>query len=146
MKITKLLIITTCVILLLLIVAQTIDITWSSKVIFKSIQPAEINYGSFDPYCFLVVKENKTFHERLKIIIVNKQLVDSGGDYGFHMNYFDDYYNEYIKSEELKRAKVIWKSDGVTFEIPMLIWTNKGNDFDKKYKLFIPKESFIGGR
>lgn len=146
MKKTKIITITTGLTLLFLVVTQIIDITWSSKVLFKSIQPTEINYGSFDPYCFLVVKENKTFGTRLKIKIINKQLLDGGGDYGFHINYFDDYYNEYIKDAELKKANVIWENSGVAFEVPMLIWAKDGNNFDKKYRLYIPKESFIGGR
>ncbi len=133
-------------ILLFLVVTQMIGISWSQKVLFKSVQPIGINYNSFDPYCLLVVKEQETLRTRLKIKIVNDKLYKDGGDYGYHMNYFDDYYNKYIKGEELKRAKVVWEDNGVTLEVPMLIWTKNGNDFNKKYRLFIPKESFIGGR
>jgi hypothetical protein len=36
-------------------------------------------------------KEQKTLGIRLTSKIINKALLDNGGDYGFHMNYFKDY-------------------------------------------------------
>jgi hypothetical protein len=146
MKTSKILIGIAFLILLFLVITQMAGIIWSSKVLFKSVQPHEINYNSFDPYCLLVVKEQKTLGTQLKIKIINDKLYEAGGDYGCHMNYFDDYYSEYIKGEELKKAKVIWEDNGLILEVPMLIWTKNGNDFNKKYRLFIPKECFIGGR
>ena len=48
--------------------------------------------------------------------------------------------------KEYRRSKVIWEDNGLILEVPMLIWTKNGNDFNKKYRLFVPKERFIGGR
>lgn len=129
-----------------MIVTQLIGLTWSEKILFKSCQSVEVNYNSFDPYCLMITKEQKTLGSRLMIKVINKALLDGGGDYGFYMNYFEDYYNEYIKNKEFERAKLEWSNEGVSLEVPMYVWTEGGDNFDSKYRLFIPKKSFIGGR
>jgi hypothetical protein len=129
-----------------LVVVQAIGITWSEETVFKSCQSVGVNYGSFDPYCLVVVKEQKALNSRLSINIVNKASLDGGGDYGLHLNYFEDYYNEYVKNKEFEKAKVEWGDEGVRLEVPMYVWTESGGNFDNKYQLFIPKKSFIGGR
>ncbi len=129
-----------------MIITQLIGFTWSEKALFKSCQSTEINYNSFDPYCLIITKEQKTLGGRLMIKVINKTLLDGGGNYGFYMNYFEDYYNEYIKNKEFERTKVEWINDGINLEVPMYVWTESGDNFDSKYRLFIPKASFIGGR
>ncbi len=139
-----LIIISAIAILSFLFITQLLGIVWSEKVLLKSYQPSEINYKSFDPYCLVIVKQQKTMETRLKIKIY--KTLGSGMGVYFEMNYFEDYYNEYIKNKEFERAKVEWSNEGVNLEVPMYVWTENGDNFDSKYKLFIPKESFIGGR
>ncbi len=129
--------------LLLLLFSHWLNISWSSKELFKVLQSDEINYNSFDPYYLVVTKEQRSLSTRLKIKIISEALYEAGAGYSASFNYFDDSCNEYNLKEQLKKAKVLWIDMGVVFEVPVLIDTQEETNFDNKIRLFIPKESFI---
>lgn len=108
----------------------------SFKVIKSWEQPDSINYNSFDPYFFNVVQDNVDLGHlpfsapRNYFIYIGKESNEI--TYGHIKNYSFEY-NQNI-FEYLNRCTVRWNEDGVLFQEP------------SGHRLFIPKNSFIGGR
>ena len=108
-----------------------------SLEIVKSWKQSEsINYNSFDPYFFNVVKDNVDLGHlpftvsRNYFIYIGKESNDV--TYGHIKNYSFEYNNDI--EEYLSLCSVQWSQAGVTFKEP------------SGHTLFIPKKSFIGGR
>ncbi len=110
-----------------ILMAEMLGITWSQEVKFTSCQPKELSYGSFEPYCFQVIKLKQPLHSR-NIILISKKIEPN---YGFVINFPT---TDIIGKEELDGLQVQWQAEGLQIET---IW---------KVRLFIPKEKFIGGR
>lgn len=133
-----------CMALVLIIVAQLLGISLKNRVLYKNCAPQETNYQSFDPYCLYIIERRRLLDSRVFLRVINQNQGPSG--YGFEMNYFSDYFNDFVNGEELKRAKVIWEEDGISLSIPVSTYVKEAPVFLNQYRLFIPKESFIGGR
>ena len=108
----------------------------SLKIVKSWKQSELISYNSFDPYFFNVVTGNIDLGHlpftvsRNYFIYVGKESNDV--TYGHIKNYSFEY-NDDIE-EYLSLCSVQWSQEGVTFKEP------------SGHTLFIPKESFIGGR
>ncbi|MEK7505070.1 MAG: hypothetical protein AAB589_02200 [Patescibacteria group bacterium] len=119
------------IVFVLLILTQIIGVSWKSKVLSEWCQPAEVNYDSFGPYCLRIIKQTKTLGSSLIMAIVNQGNYQSG-DYGYTLNYpFNNFSGEYDQE-----TTVIWQNNGIEISFPE----------PDKLRLFIPKDSFIGGR
>jgi hypothetical protein len=114
-------------ILISLILSHLVGFVWSNEEIFKSQQPKELNYNTYDPYSLRIIKQKRTLGSEY-IIMVSKY-VEPG--YGHVLNYPEPYV---ISEDELKKVIVKWSSTGIELQLTM------------GHKLFIPKNAFIGGR
>lgn len=125
----SIIIIRALVILLLffLILSHVMGFVWSNDQLFRSQQPKDINYNSYDPYSLYIIKQKRTLGKGY-IIMVSKD-IEPG--YGHVLNYPETYV---ISEDELKKVQVKWNSLGIELRLPA------------GHTLFIPKNAFIGGR
>ncbi len=113
-------------ILLFIIVIQILGISYSSKEIFKSCQPTNIDYKSFGPYCLWINIEKQPLSSKLVLVIAKEN--DKKGV--FHsLNYPNE-----ISETDLAKITVLWNENGVEIKEP------------SGFKMEIPKSKFIGGR
>ena len=107
----------------------------TDRVIKQWQQPAEVNYGSFDPYCLSVIEGSRDwgkgdFPRRHYLFVGRGTAAPSYGhscDYEFHASSED-------VDAHVAQSSVEWTPQGVT----LLEATG--------HRLFIPKKAFIGGR
>lgn len=101
------------------------------KVLYESRQPADIKYGSFDPYVLRIVEGpiqwNMFGWHRSSLIKVTRSPDSS---YGHFINIDLDI----SYSTDGSEAATVWSPDGVQVSYP------------SGHRLFIPKRAFIGGR
>ncbi|AIE83428.1 hypothetical protein [Fimbriimonas ginsengisoli] len=99
----------------------------SGKVLYRSPQPAGVNYGSYDPYELTIVegpiKWNWVGWPRSSEIWVAP---GGGHDYGYSA-VFD-------AGGSVSVDKTTWSTEGIEVS------------FSSGHRLFIPKKAFIGGR
>lgn len=107
--------------------SQLIGISWNREEIFKSCQPSEINYESYDPYCVSIIKKRQTFNFKYYIWVAKK--IDPS--YGHAINYPN---SNVIYENEFQDVKINWTNDGIEVETYL------------NTKIFIPKKNFTGGR
>jgi hypothetical protein len=113
--------------LILLIFFQLIGFTWKNSVVMESVQGDYIKYGSFDPYCLLIVKQYRTLGSSYIILVSRKD----DKEYGHVLNFIDP---APLSEDEIEKTRVIWAAEGIELT------------FTTGHKLYIPRESFIGGR
>ncbi|MDZ4082513.1 MAG: hypothetical protein U1E10_06240 [Bdellovibrionales bacterium] len=114
-------------ILVLVIASEMLGITWSRDKLFTACQPQEIDYRSYGPYCFHVIKMNRLLGHQKKIIISKT----AETDYGHVLNFPTDHV---FDRSEWEKLRVDWRPEGLEFETAL------------KVRVFIPKENFLGGR
>lgn len=122
------------IILILAVLSQIVGVSWKSKVLSEWCQPTEVNYDSFGPYCLRIIKQTKTLGSSLILAIVNQGNYQSG-DYGYTLNYPSNK-NPHLSDWDVDDFYVVWEEAGVK-----IVFQNPGG-----WELFIPKDSFIGGR
>jgi len=113
--------------LVLLIFLQMLGFTWKRSVIMESCQGDYIKYGSFDPYCLSIIKQNEPLGSNYIILVSRKD----DKEYGHVLCYVDSHP---LSDEEIQTTRVIWSSEGIEVTFPA------------GHKLYIPKDRFIGGR
>ncbi|MCI0450043.1 MAG: hypothetical protein L0Y79_09720 [Chlorobi bacterium] len=113
--------------LLIVIFLQILGLTWKQSVIFESCQGDYIKYGSYDPYCLSIIKQNQPLNSNYVILVSRKD----DKNYGHILNYIDP---DPLSEDEIKNSRVIWSVEGIEVTFPA------------GHKLYIPKESFTGGR
>lgn len=102
--------------------------TSQGEIIQSHEQPKTINYNSYDPYLIIIRKGNTKWRslgvERTTSIDIVKS---KGEDYGHNIELG-------ITGIEPEDYTVIWTQEGIQISTP------------SKHSIWIPKESFIGGR
>ena len=107
----------------------------SSEVVHQWEQPASVNYDKWDPYYLSVVEDDMDWlslpAERNHYIYVGR---DSGEpSYGHMVKYSFHPYPDDLKTF-LGKAQVEWTDQGAELALP------------SGHRLFVPKDSFTGGR
>ena len=115
------------ILLATIIILQLLRITWSNTILFKSTQPSDIHYNSFDPYTLSIIKQQQTLTSK-HIIFVGKE---PDPTYGHTLNFPTTII---VSDSEIENLQVDWTPEGIQIE------TYYGT------KLFIPKKNFTGGR
>ena len=111
----------------MIVLAQLTGISWHQKEFFKSCQPENINYNSYDPYCVLITKEYQALDSKFYIWVTKKDEPSYGHIISYpNLNVIDE--------QELQDIKINWTNEGIEMETYL------------NTKIFIPKKNFIGGR
>jgi len=113
--------------LLVVIALQSMGFVWKNEELLKIVQPADVNYKSYDPYEVRVVKQHLLLSSN-NIIMISKTVEPS---YGHAVNYPN---NVMDLEQDVKKLKVDWDSLGVKIT------------FSYGQELFVPKKCFTGGR
>jgi hypothetical protein len=103
---------------------QQLGVSWSHKTVYSDNQPETIDYGSDDPYCVRVIRQQHTMDYEY-VLMVNKKADEN---YGYALHFPGSYNMKPLVSS------VQWTPEGVEIE------------FSQNDRLFIPKDNFIGGR
>ncbi len=114
-------------VLILIIAAHVFGFTILNKKILQSCQGEYVKYNSYDPYCLTVIKQVRPLGNSYIILISRK----GDENYGHVINYLDPFP---LNDDEINTLRVIWSNDGIELT------------YASGHKLYIPKESFIGGR
>jgi len=114
-------------ILLSSLLTQFFGVVWSKKELYKSVQPSDIDYESFDPYVLRIIKMQYTFYHDYIIFISS----ENNPDYGHLIMYPS---KEIFDQSEINDIKVHWTNKGINLELYL------------NTEIFIPKKNFIKGR
>ena len=113
--------------LILIVLTQLMGFTWKNSVIMESCQGDYIKYNSFDPYCLRIIKQSQPLSSTYIMMVSRKE----DKEYGHVLNYIDP---SPLSEEEIVKTRVIWSNEGIEVTFPA------------GHKLYIPKDTFIGGR
>jgi hypothetical protein len=113
--------------LILLVVFQLMGFTWKDSVIMESCQGDYVKYNSYDPYCLTIIKQSQPLSSSCIIMISRKD----DKNYGHVINYIEP---SPISEEDMQKTRIIWSNEGIEATFPA------------GHKLYIPKDSFTGGR
>lgn len=114
-------------ILIGIVFTEWFGISWSNNTLYENCQGSLIKYNSYDPYCLRVIKQSHTLSSDYIILVSRKDDVNYG-----HVVYYPDATS--LSEEGIKSCNTVWSENGVELSLKT------------GHKLFIPKESFIGGR
>lgn len=113
--------------LVFLIVTQLIPFYWSTRNLFESCQPFELDYGSGGPYCLWLRERRKTFGRDYEIWVERPAKI-AKPEYGYIIKY------PHFSVHDVEKMTAIWTLDGVELRTP------------EDNKIFIPKAAFTGRR
>lgn len=113
--------------LIIIIVFQLLGFTIGSSVVMESCQGDYVKYGSGDPYCLNIIKQTQPLSSNYIIMISRKNEMN----YGHVINYIDP---NPVSVQDIEKTRVIWSDAGIEIT------------FTLGHKLYVPKESFTGGR
>lgn len=114
-------------VLMFLIVTQLLPFYWSTRNLFESCQPIELDYGPGSFYCLWLKERRKTFGSDYEIWVDRPSKMPEP-EYGHVLKY------PHFSVYRVEEITVSWTQDGVQLRTP------------EDHKLFIPREAFAGGR
>ena len=120
-------------------IAAGLVIHWSRPtraVLWQACQPADVTYDGFDPYCLSVVEGdlNWTF---MPLSTIRHTFVFVGRGTGINYGHYLDYGPQFRGQDPvayMDQATLDWTAEGITLTEPT------------GHRLFLPAESFVGGR